>query len=212
MVRPWRRPAAWLPLLEAQLLILTTPPPALLNPAALHAKAPSTYNVAFTTTKGNFVVTVHRSWAPRGADRFYNLVRARFYDGDAFFRVVKGFVVQFGMSPYPKVSNAWQNATIKDDPVKTTNARATITFAAASAPNSRTTQVFINLAPNSRLDGYGFAPFGRVTTGMNVVDKLYSGYDDTPTNDQPQIAAQGNPFLKKHFPKLDAILTARIAR
>ncbi|HET8895352.1 MAG TPA: peptidylprolyl isomerase [Gaiellaceae bacterium] len=183
----------------------------MLKPAALNAQAPATYDVAFKTTKGSFVVTVHRAWSPRGADRFYNLVRAHFYDGDEFFRVVKGFVVQFGISPYPKVSSAWQSATIKDDPVKTTNARATITFA-DGGPNTRTTQVFINLARNSRLDGYGFAPFGRVTSGMNVVDKLYGGYDDAPTNDQAQIAAQGNAFLKKRFPKLDALLTARIVK
>ena len=193
-------------------MILSTPapPPALLHPAALHAKAPATYGVKFTTTKGTFVVTVHRSWAPRGADRFYNLVRARFYDGNDFFRVVKGFVVQFGISPYPKVSSAWQNATLKDDPVKTSNARATITYA-DGGPNTRTTQVFINLNANPSLDAQGFAPFGRVTAGMSVVGKLYGGYDDAPANDQPQIAAQGNAFLEKHFPKLDAILTARIA-
>lgn len=192
-------------------MIVASPPPALLQPAALHAQAPATYNVAFKTTKGSFVITVHRTWSPRGADRFYNLVRAHFYDGNEFFRVVKGFVVQFGMSPYPQVSSAWQTATIEDDPVKTTNARATISFA-DSGPNSRTTQVFVNLAGNSRLDGYGFAPFGRVTAGMSVVDKLYGGYDDKPTNDQPQIAAQGNAFLKKHFPKLDAVVTARIVK
>ncbi|HVH50760.1 MAG TPA: peptidylprolyl isomerase [Gaiellaceae bacterium] len=192
-------------------MVAAAPPPALLKPAALHAKAPATYNVAFATTKGRFVVTVHRAWAPRGADRFYNLVRARFFDGVEFFRIVKGFVVQFGISRYPSVSSAWQTATIKDDPVKTTNARATITFA-DSGPNSRTTQVFINLARNSQLDGYGFAPFGRVTTGMSVVDKIYGGYGEAPSNAQPQIAAQGNTFLKKRFPKLDAIVTARIVK
>jgi peptidyl-prolyl cis-trans isomerase A (cyclophilin A) len=193
-------------------MIVVSPPPALLKPAALHAKAPAVYNVAFTTTKGRFVITVHRAWAPRGADRFYNLVRARFFDGDEFFRVVKRFVVQFGISPYPQVSSAWQNATIKDDPVKTPNARATITFAAAPSPNTRTTQVFINLAANASLNTQGFAPFGKVTSGMSVVDKLYGGYDDAPTNEQPQIFEQGNAFLKKHFPKLDAILTARIVK
>jgi len=192
-------------------VVVAAPPPALLKPAALHAKAPAVYDVAFATTKGRFVVTVHRSWAPRGADRFYNLVRAHFFDGAEFFRVVKGFVVQFGISPYPQVSSAWQTATIKDDPVKTTNARATITFA-DGGPNTRTTQVFINLVANSRLDGYGFAPFGKLTSGMSVVGKLYGGYDDTPTHDQPQIAAQGNAFLKERFPKLDAVLTARIVK
>lgn len=192
-------------------MFVAAPPPALLHPAAFHAKAPATYNVAFATTKGRFVVTVHRTWAPRGADRFYNLVRARFFDGVEFFRVVTGFVVQFGISPYPKVSSAWENANIKDEPVKTSNARATITFA-DGGPNTRTTQIFINLARNSNLDGYGFAPFGKVTNGMSVVDKLYGGYGEAPSHAQPQIAAQGNAFLKRHFPKLDAIRTARIVK
>jgi peptidyl-prolyl cis-trans isomerase A (cyclophilin A) len=184
-------------------------PPSLLHPASLTAKAPETYSVAFTTTKGKFVVTVHRAWAPRGADRFYNLVRARFFDGVTFFRVVKGFVVQFGISPTPAVSAAWQNAVIKDDPVKTSNAIGTITYADAG-PNTRTTQVFINLGNNASLDGQGFAPFGKVTSGMSVVDKLYGGYGDQPTGDQQQITQQGNAFLKKHFPKLDGIVTARL--
>ena len=189
-----------------------TPPPALLKPAALHAKAPPTYEVAFKTTKGTFVLTVHRSWAPIGADRFYDLVKARFFDGDEFFRVVKGFVVQFGMSPYPAVSSAWQNANIKDDPVKASNTPGTITFADAG-PNTRTTQVFVNLGNNAaNLDGQGFAPFGKVTKGMAVVNKLYGGYDDAPTNLQGQIASQGNAFLKKRFPKLDAVITARVVR
>jgi peptidyl-prolyl cis-trans isomerase A (cyclophilin A) len=185
------------------------PPPALLHPAKLTAKAPSTYDVVFTTTKGAFTVTVHRQWAPRGADRFYNLVRARFFDGDEFFRVVKGFVVQFGISGYPAVSSAWQNATIEDDAVKTSNTRGTITFADAG-PNTRTTQVFVNLGDNASLDGQGFSPFGRVTSGMSVVDKLYSGYGEAVTNLQGEIATQGNSFLRKRFPKLDRILKARI--
>ena len=190
--------------------MLCAPPPALLRPAALHAKAPASYDVTFKTTKGTFVVTVHRAWAPRGADRFYDLVKAGFYNGDEFFRVVKGFVVQFGMSPYPAVSSAWQDATIKDDPVKVSNTPGTITFAAAPQPNSRTTQVFVNLADNASLDGQRFAPFGKVTKGMNVVEKLYGGYGEAPSSLQAQIAAQGNAFLKKRFPKLDAVLTARV--
>ena len=195
-------------------MILSTPapPPALLHPAALHAKAPATYGVKFTTTKGTFVVTVHRSWAPRGADRFYNLVRARFYDGNELFRVMKGFVVQFGISGFPSVSTAWQNANIADDPVKASNTVGTITYADAG-PNTRTTQVFINLGNNAaNLDHLGFAPFGRVTTGMAVVNKLYGGYDDQPTQLQGQIASQGNAFLKKRFPKLDSVLRARIVK
>jgi peptidyl-prolyl cis-trans isomerase A (cyclophilin A) len=193
--------------------MLYAPPPALLKPAALHAKAPATYAVEFRTSKGTFVVTVHRSWAPRGADRFYNLVKAGFYNGDEFFRVVKGFVVQFGISGYPSVSSAWQNANIKDDPVKASNTVGTITYAATQAPNSRTTQVFINLTNNGpNLDGQGFAPFGKVTSGMSVVKKLYGGYGDGPSNAQPQIASQGNAFLEKTFPKLDSIIRARLVR
>jgi peptidyl-prolyl cis-trans isomerase A (cyclophilin A) len=192
--------------------VLYAPPPVLLKPAALHAKAPATFGVDFRTTKGTFVVTVHRAWAPRGADRFYNLVKAGFYDGNEFFRVVKGFVVQFGINGDPAVSKAWQNANIRDDPVKASNTVGTITYADAG-PNTRTTQVFINLGNNgSNLDGRGFAPFGKVTKGMSVVEKLYGGYDDAPTNLQPQIATQGNAFLKKRFPKLDAVIRARIAK
>jgi peptidyl-prolyl cis-trans isomerase A (cyclophilin A) len=195
--------------LAAAATAAAAPPPSLLHPASLTAKAPATYAVAFTTTKGKFVVTVHRAWAPRGADRFYNLVQAKFFDGVTFFRVVKGFVVQFGISPTPAVSAAWQTAVIQDDPVKTSNAVGTITYADAG-PNTRTTQVFINLGNNASLDGQGFAPFGKVTSGMSVVDKLYGGYGDQPTGDQQQISQQGNAFLKKHFPKLDGIVTARL--
>lgn len=186
-------------------------PPQLLHPASLNAKAPAVYRVSFKTTKGTFVVTVHRVWAPRGADRFYNLVRARFFDGVTFFRVVRGFVVQFGINPDPAVSRAWQNATIKDDPVKASNTPGTITYADAG-PNTRSTQVFVNLGNNAAsLDGQGFSPFGRVTSGMGVVDRLYGGYGDQPANDQQQISGQGNAFLRKHFPKLDSIVTARLS-
>ena len=188
-----------------------TPPPALLKPAALHAKAPAKYEVAFKTTKGTFVLTVHRAWAPLGADRFYNLVQARFFDGDEFFRVVKGFVVQFGISGFPAVSRVWQNANIKDDPVKASNTTGTITFADAG-PNTRTTQVFVNLTNNASLDSQGFAPFGKVTKGMAVVNKFYGGYGETVTNLQGSVASQGNGFLKKRFPKLDAVITARVIR
>lgn len=192
--------------------MLSAPPPVLLKPAALHAKAPATYAVEFTTTKGTFVVTVHRSWAPRGADRFYNLVKAGFYNGDEFFRIVKSFVVQFGISGYPQVSSAWQNANIPDDPVKTSNVPGTLTFADAG-PNTRTTQLFINLANNGpNLDGQGFAPFGKVTKGMAVVKKLYGGYGGAPSDAQAQIASQGNAFLKKKFPKLDSIIRARLVK
>ena len=189
--------------------MLYAPPPALLKPAALHAKAPAAFGVEFTTTRGTFVVTVHRSWAPRGADRFYNLVKAGFYDGTEFFRVHTGFVVQFGISGDPQVSKAWQNANIPDDPVKTSNTVGTITYADAG-PNTRTTQVFVNLGKNAFLDSQGFAPFGEVTSGLPVVEKLYAGYGEAPTSLQPQIASQGNAFLKKRFPKLDAVIRARV--
>ena len=195
-------------------MVLSTPAPpsALLHPAVLRAKAPASFEAKFTTTKGTFVVTVHRSWAPRGADRFFNLVRARFYDGNEFFRVVKGFVVQFGISGFPAVSKAWQSANIADDPMRASNTVGTITYADAG-PNTRTTQVFVNLGNNAaNLDGQGFAPFGKVTTGMAVVRKLYGGYDDRLANLQGQIASQGNSFLKKHFPKLDSVIRARIVK
>jgi len=186
-----------------------SPPPSLMKPSSLNATAPAVYSVKFDTTKGPFVVTVHRAWAPKGADRFYNLAKAHFFDGVEFFRVLKGFVVQFGISGSPKLSAVWQNATITDDPVKTSNTAGTITFATAG-PNTRTTQLFVNLANNAFLDKQGFAPFGKVTSGMAVVDKLYGGYGEAASNQQQQIAAQGNAFLKKHFPKLDAIVTARL--
>ncbi|HZQ90150.1 MAG TPA: peptidylprolyl isomerase [Gaiellaceae bacterium] len=193
-------------------MLYAPPPPVLLKPGALHAKSPATFEAEFTTTKGTFVVTVHRAWAPRGADRFYNLVQAGFFDGEEFFRVVKGFVVQFGISGYPSVSKAWQSADIPDDPVKASNTVGTITYADAG-PNTRSTQVFINLGNNAaNLDGQGFAPFGKVTSGMKVVQKLYGGYGEAVTNLQPQIASEGNAFLKKRFPKLDSVIRARIVK
>jgi peptidyl-prolyl cis-trans isomerase A (cyclophilin A) len=182
---------------------------ALLHPEALKAQAPAEYDVKFTTTKGDFVVHVTREWAPQGADRFYNLVKHHFFDGAAFFRVVRGFVVQFGLGPDPAINKAWENAKIKDDPVKGSNKPGTITFATAG-PNTRTTQVFINFGDNSRLDGMGFAPFGQVTSGMDVLNSLYSGYADSPTSHQGEITEQGKTFLEKNYPNLDTIKTAVI--
>ncbi len=190
----------------------STASPVLLHPGKLHATAPGIFQARFKTTKGAFVVTVHRSWAPVGADRFYNLVKAGFYDGDWLFRVVPGFVVQWGINSAPGISKAWENATIQDDRVLHSNTRGTITFAAASAPNTRTTQVFVNLADNANLDALGFAPFGEVTAGMKVIAKLYSGYDDKPTNQQQQMFDQGAAFLQANYPKLDRILTATILK
>jgi len=182
--------------------------PALLSPAANKAKAPEIYKAQFTTTKGDFIVEVHRDWAPVGADRFYNLVKNGFFNDAAFFRVMPGFMVQFGLNAKPAVNKAWDNASIKDDPVKVGNQRAYLSFAARPVPNSRTTQVFINFKENSFLDTQGFASFGTVIDGMDVVDRIYSGYGETP--DQGRITAEGKAYLDKNFPKLDSIKTARI--
>ncbi len=172
-------------------------------------KAPETFRVNMDTSRGLVVIEVTRADAPIGADRFYNLVKAKFYDGARFFRVVPGFMVQFGIAADPAVTKAW-DVPIQDDPVKTSNVRGTITFAAMSAPDSRTTQVFINYADNARLDSLRFAPFGKVVSGMEFVDQIYSGDGESP--DQSQIEAQGNAYLDKSFPHLDYIKTARIAQ
>jgi peptidyl-prolyl cis-trans isomerase A (cyclophilin A) len=186
---------------------------ALLRPALLKEKAPDEYKVQFSTTRGDFVVTVTRAWAPLGADRFYNLVKHHFYDNASFFRVLPNFMAQFGISAYPAVNAVWENANIKDDPVTQSNIRGYITFA-TGGPNTRTTQVFINFGDNKRLDHDGFAPFGRVTEGMNVVDMFYDQYGEgAPSGggpDQNQIQKQGKPYLDKGWPKLDFIKTATI--
>ena len=182
--------------------------PALLEPDKLNEQAPATYRVIFETTKGNFVVEVQRDWAPLGADRFYNLVKNGFYDQAKFFRVVPGFVVQFGIPADPRVAAAWRNRTIPDDPVKESNVRGTISFATAG-PNTRTTQVFISYGDNSRLDRMGFAPFGKVVEGMEVVDAINAEYGERPN--QGMIQAQGNAYLDREFPNLDYIRKARIA-
>jgi peptidyl-prolyl cis-trans isomerase A (cyclophilin A) len=182
---------------------------ALLNPAALVAKSPEEYEVKFATTKGDFVVKVTRAWSPRGADRFYNVVKNGFYENATLFRVVPGFVVQFGLSAHPQVNAAWMNARIKDDPVKASNKRGFITFA-TGGPNTRTTQVFINLGNNARLDSMGFSPFGEVTEGLDVVEQFYNGYTEAPTSKQAEISNGGNAWLEKNFPKLDKILKATV--
>lgn len=181
--------------------------PALLHPASLTAKAPDEFEVKFTTTAGDFTVKVTRAWAPLGADRFYNLVRHHFFNGAAFFRVVPGFIVQFGISAYPQVAAAWRNAPIKDDPVAKTNHISYLTFATAG-PNTRTTQLFINFRENAQLDSQGFAPFGEVTQGMDIVEKIYAGYRETP--DQGEIESRGAGYLAPNFPKLDTIRTTTI--
>jgi len=185
------------------------------NPAALAEQAPATYKARFDTSKGVFVIDVRREWAPVGADRFYNLVKNGFYDENRFFRVISGFMVQFGINGNPQVSTPWRNAQIKDDPVKQSNKRGFITFA-TSGPNSRTTQVFINFGDNSRLDGMGFASFGQVSSGMNVVDQLYADYGEGAPQgmgpDQGRSQGEGNAYLSKNFPNLDFIKTATIVK
>jgi peptidyl-prolyl cis-trans isomerase A (cyclophilin A) len=186
---------------------------ALLRPALLTARAPATYQVKFMTTKGDFVLSVTRAWAPLGADRFYNLARHHFYDNTSFFRVLKGFVVQWGISAYPAVSAAWSRSPIKDDPVVQSNLRGYITYA-MGGPNTRTTQVFINLVDNKRLDGMGFSAFGQVTEGMDVVEALYAGYGEGAPDgqgpEQDKIEKLGKAYLDKGFDKLDSIKTTTL--
>jgi len=185
------------------------PAPNLMNPSTLKAQAPDLYRVKFTTTHGDFVIEVHRAWAPLGADRFYNLVVNHFFDDAAFFRNVPGFMVQFGIPANPAIGQKWQAANIKDDPVKHSNTRGTITFAKTAEPNSRSTQLFINFDDkNTFLDGQGFAAFGSVVSGMSVVDGLYNGYGEKP--DQGAITTQGKAYLDKNFPKLDSIKSTTI--
>ena len=174
---------------------------------ALQAKAPDSFNAHFETSAGAFTLQVTRAWAPLGADRFYNLVKNGFFDGTRFFRVLPGFVVQFGLSGNPMVSARWHTAAIPDDPVEQHNTRGTLTFATAG-PNTRTTQLFINFGDNTNLDSQGFAPFGKVVDGMNVVDRIYSGYGERPS--QEMIEAQGNAYLASQFPRLDSIAKATI--
>jgi len=163
--------------------------------------------VRMETSRGEVVVQVTRAWAPRGADRFYNLVKNGFYDEARFFRVLPNFVVQFGLPADPNVGRAWSNATFRDDPVKQSNKRGYLVFATAGA-NTRTTQLFINLKDNAFLDGQGFAPFGEVVEGMELVDGIYSAYGESP--DQGAITNQGNAYLRRNFPNLDYIKTATI--
>ncbi|HTS11996.1 MAG TPA: peptidylprolyl isomerase [Candidatus Limnocylindrales bacterium] len=179
--------------------------PALLQPANLNEKSPDVYDVKFITSKGDFTVRVTRAWAPIGSDRFYNLVTHGYFTDAAFFRVVPNFIIQFGLSADPAVNSAWRAARIKDDPVTQSNKPGYITFATAG-PHTRTTQLFINFGNNGFLDGQGFAPFGQVTAGMDIVQKLHSGYGEKP--DQGAITMQGKAYLDKNFPNLDTIKSA----
>lgn len=187
--------------------LLTSP-----GDTAFARTAPDTFIVRFETSRGDFFVETVREWAPRGADRFYNLVRAGFYDGNKFFRVISGFVVQWGINGDPEVSKAWARQCIEDDPVRRVNTRRAVTFAFGE-PDTRTTQLFINYGLNTSLDRMGFAPVGHVIEGMEVVDSLYSAYGERPPSgigpDPVRIVKEGNEYLKQ-FPRLDSILRARV--
>jgi len=178
-------------------------------------RAPEVFQVRFETSQGPFVIEARREWAPQGVDRFFGLVSARFFDDSRFFRVVAGFVAQFGIPGDPKVTAAWKQRTMPDDPVRQSNTRGTVAFA-MTGPGTRSSQLFINLADNSRLDAQGFAPIGRVTSGMDVVDRLYSGYGEGAGGGmrggkQGKILGSGNVWLDAKFPRLDRLLRAGIA-
>ena len=189
------------------------PSEALHNPAKANLTAPETFTAKLETTKGIIMVDVIRSWAPHGADRFYNLVRAGYYDDTAFFRVIGGFMAQIGISGEPQVNAAWRGARIPDDRVLQSNRPGYVTFAAAGSPNTRTTQIFFNFRHNSQLDGMRFAPFGKIR-GMQVLNQIYAGYGEGAPRgrgpSQGRIQAEGNTYLRKDFPKLDYILKASI--
>jgi len=188
---------------------------ALLAPktAELAKQAPDSFRVEFTTSKGKFVVKAYRAWAPNGVDRFYYLAKNHFYDGARFFRAMPGFVVQFGLSGDPRVNDVWEDMRIADDPVKQTNQKGYLTYAMAG-PNTRTTQLFLNLGDNRRLDALGFAPIGRVIEGMEVVETLYTGYGDGPPRgrgpEQDKIRKLGDAYLKTEFPLLDRVIKTRV--
>ena len=186
------------------------------NPATFTDKAPETFKAKFETSKGPFVITVHRAWAPLGADRFYNLVKGGFYDDCRFFRVIDGFMAQVGMNGDSAIQSAWGSATISDDLVKGSNKRGFVSFAATMSKDSRSTQFFVSLVDNARYDQMGFAPFGEVTSGMDAVDMLYSGYGEGAPRgtgpEQAKLRTQGNAYLTKEFPKLDYIKRATIEK
>jgi cyclophilin family peptidyl-prolyl cis-trans isomerase len=179
------------------------------SPASLTEQAPASYKAKFDTSKGAFVIEVHRDWAPKGADRFYNLVKNGFYDDTRFFRVVPDFMVQFGINGDPALQKNWANANIQDDPKSQSNKKGFVTFA-TRGPNTRTTQVFVNLKDNGFLDAQGFTPFGQVVSGMDVVEKITSQYGEKPN--QGMIQSEGNAYLNKDFPKLDFVKKATIEK
>ncbi|SRR5579883_1029561 len=189
------------------------PPAAAPKKAAAPEHAPEVFRVAFDTSKGAFVVEVTRNLAPRGADHFYELVKSGYYDGDRFYRVLPNYVVQWGINGDPQTTRLWSSVSIPDDPVKGSNRKGTVTYA-SNGPQSRTTQIFINMRDNKALDAQGFAPFGRVISGMDVVGSLYSGYGEMAPRgsgpDATKIEAQGNTYVENHFPRLDYIKKATV--
>ena len=189
---------------------------ALFNPEhkSWQTEAPEHFNVFISTTKGKFVLEIHKAWAPIGVNRFYNLVRLGYFDNSRFFRVRKGYITQFGIPGSPSITQIWQNQTIQDDPVRHSNLKGTIAYA-MTGPNTRTTQLFINYKDNAHLDDQGFAPLGAVVKGMDVVDQLYAGYDEGAGGGmrggkQGKMFSGGNEYLDKEFPKLDKLLRAEI--
>jgi peptidyl-prolyl cis-trans isomerase A (cyclophilin A) len=194
------------------------PPPSaqlsLDKPSSLNLRAPDVFRATFATSKGDVVIEVHRDWAPHGADRFYNLVKAGYYNDTRFFRVVGGFMAQIGISGKPELNAIWREQQIPDDPVVKSNTRGFVSFATAG-PGTRTTQFFVNYSDgNARLDGMGFAPFGQVTSGMDVVDKLYAEYGEGAPRgrgpDQGRIQSEGNAYLMRDFPQLDYVKEAKV--
>jgi len=208
VLAPWAGATAGQPLNESSNVLL--------QPADgfWDQQAPSRFRVRFATSEGDFVVEVHRAWAPLGADRFYNLVRAGFFDDSRFFRIRASYIAQFGISGDPAVSAVWKSRSLEDDPVRRTNTRGTVAFA-MTGPDTRTTQPYINLVDNIHLDDQGFAPFGQVIEGMEVVDRLYSGYDETAGGGmrggkQGRIFEEGNAHLDEAFPKLTRLERATL--
>ncbi len=191
------------------------PHPGLRDPSLATGQAPSSFRARFETTRGDFTIEVQRDWAPRGADRFYNLIQIGYFDDIAFFRVISGFIAQFGLHGDPAVNAAWKDARIQDDSVAQSNQRGYVSFA-TGGPNTRTTQLFINFANNARLDTMGFSPFGRVVEGMDVVDALYADYGEGAPHGsgpaQPLIGREGNAYLKSRFPQLDYIKRAYLVK
>ena len=182
--------------------------------AGMNRRAPDVFNVSMETTKGEMIIEVHRAWSPHGADRFYNLIRAGYYDDSRFYRVIQGRWAQFGINGDPKISNLWRERTIRDDPRVESNTRGTVAFAFA-VPNGRTTQVFINLKDNSTTHDGEFVPFGKIVKGMDVADALNTEYGETAGGGirggkQQPLFEQGNAYLQKNFPRLDVIVRARI--